>query len=173
VSTRPRNRTAADTAAHLHRLADDAAAYPDAVTDLTLPTVGERLQAIALEQAAAAGAVHLSRYNRGRGVTLTASTARTGDTVRLTPRPLGPWTLVESGSAKASWYEPRGGPDRRRRHGVSRIRLADGGVRWYARHGPVRGKQVWTKTKAQIDTELPDLIHRAALQSWADVRSAA
>jgi hypothetical protein len=173
VTSRPPSLSATATAADLHRLAAAAAAYPDTVTDEALPTVGARLTAIALEQAAAAGAARLSRYGGGRGVTLDATAARNGDTVTLTPRPLGPWTLVESGSHRDFWYTPRAGPERPRHRGVSRIALADGGVRWYARHGPVKGKQVWSKTKDQIDQELPELIHTSALKAWDDVRKAA
>ena len=47
--------------------------------------------------------------------------------------------------------------------------MANGGVRWYARHGPVAGKQAWTRTKAAVDEELPDLFHRSVLTAWDKV----
>jgi hypothetical protein len=154
---------AADGAA-LHQLAADCAAYPDTVRRVMLPAVGSLLV-----DTAAAQAVTLSRYNRGAGVTLTATSSQVGrDTVRLTPRPLGAWAIVESGSNRSSWII--GSPPRKGKGGPKRVRLADGGVRWYVRHGPVRGRQAWSKTIDALEADLPTVVHDAAMTAWDQVR---
>ena len=183
MPSRTRNRTpqgAYTIAVDLQGLADAAGNFPDAVVDVALPRIGAAMKKIALEEAdrVTGGDGRLSRMNKGKGVKLSAGYDTVAPTVvRLTPRPLGPWTLVESGSNRAFWFEPRAGKSRTkkgaRKAKVRPIRLRNGGVRWYVRHGPVRGKKAWTKTKARIVDDLPDLVHAAVVEAWADVRKAA
>ena len=163
-------------AVELHDLADSCAAFPDAVVDEALPAIGAAMKAIALDEARRVthGDLRLSRFAKGRGIKLGAGYDVVAPaTVRLTPRPLGPWTLVESGSARSWWYEPRAGKPgkgaakRRRRR---RLQLRGGGVRWYVRHGGVRGKQAWTRTRDQIVDGLPTIVHESVLAAWTAVR---
>jgi hypothetical protein len=158
----PRSRS--DT---LRTLAADCAAYPDALRRAMLPAVGRMLVDVATDAADRVGG-RLSRYNRGAGATLTATPSLVGsDTVRLTPTPLGPWTIVESGSAKSEWVI--GTPPSEGR-GAKRIAMANGGVRWYVRHRKVAGKQVWTRALVAMADQLPDVVHRSAVDTWEQVR---
>lgn len=180
---RPRSKTpesAYTIAVELHGLAASCEAFPDAVVDVALPKIGARMKAIALEEAArvTGGDGRLSRFAKGKGIKLSAGYDVVAPTVvRLTPRPLGPWTLVESGSARSYWYEPRAGKAKTkkgaRKKGARPIRLRNGAVRWYVRHGPVRGKRAWSQVKFLIADALPELVHAAVVDAWADVRKAA
>lgn len=160
--------TGAAGPAALHQLAADCAAYPDAVRRAVLPAVGAMLVDAATEQANRVGP-RLSRYNNGAGATLTATASTVGrDTVRLTPRPLGPWAIVESGSRRAVWTQ--GAPARKGRGGPKRIAMANGAVRWYVRHRKLAGQQAWTRARAVMADRLPGVVHAAALEAWEAVR---
>ena len=167
-------------AVELHGLAASCEAFPDAVVDVALPKIGARMKAIAIDEAArvTGGDGRLSRFAKGKGIKLGAGYDVVAPTVvRLTPRPLGPWTLVESGSSRAYWYEPRRGKaltkKGARKKGARPIKLRNGGVRWYVRHGPVRGKGAWSQVLFLIGDALPDLVHAAVVDAWSDVRKAA
>ena len=182
MPSRTRSKTPAGAytvSVHLEHLADACRDFPDVVVDEALPAIGARMKVVALEQAArvTGGDGRLSRFAKGRGVKLSAGYDKVGPTtMRLTPRPLGPWTLVESGSSRAYWYEPRAGKAKTkkgaRKKGARPIKLRSGAVRWYVRHGPVRGKQAWTRTRNQIVDELPGLVETAIVDAWVAVRKA-
>lgn len=186
MPSRQRNRTPASayrTAVTLHDLADACAAFPEAVLTGALPAIGMMMKTTTLEEAARAvgGDRRLSRMGR-RGVKLDAGYDNVAETtVRLTPRPLGAWTLVESGSNRSQWWEPRQGKAvtrrgvRRQRRRLSlpargRVNRWDNGVRWYVRHGPVSGKRAWSRAFVRIDDALPDTVHTAVLEAWTAVR---
>ena len=183
MPTRTRSKTPASAytiAVELHGLAASCEAFPDAVVDEALPKIGARMKALALEEAArvTGGDGRLSRFNKGKGIKLSAGyDVVAPGVVRLTPRPLGPWTLVESGSARSYWFEPRRGKaltkKGARKKGARPIRLRNGAVHWYVRHGPVRGKRAWSQVKFNIAEALPDLVHAAVVDAWVAVRKAA
>lgn len=161
----PSGATPHAVAIRLHSLADACSAFVDDVVDEALPAIGATLRTAALASAArdTGGDRRLSRYNGGRGATLDAAVTKAGrGRVTLTPRPAGPWALVEAGSRRAWWWEPR---DPRRRRG-SRLHLASGAVRWYVRHGGVRGHQTWSRAVERIESELPDVVHDSVVASW-------
>lgn len=172
-------QSAVRAAVHLHQLADDCAAFPRALIDDALPHIGAEMKRLAQQEAkrVTGGDQRLSRMNRGRGVRLDAGYDNVGPaTVRLTPRPLGPWVLVESGSNRSNWYIPRAGKaltKRGKRKTRRRLRLHNGGVRWYVRHPSVRGKRAWSRARSLILDGLPDVVHESIARAWSDVRRAA
>lgn len=154
--------------AGLDELADDCRRFPRTVVDDVLPVLGAQLVDTATAATAAAGGT-LSRYNRGAGVRLDV-TARAGrrDTITLVPQPIGAWTIAQAGSRRQTWMEPAGaGPGKLP---ARRLRLQSGDVRWYVRHGPVRGRQVWSTVLDAVEADLPTVVHNAVAQSWADLR---
>lgn len=126
-----------------------------------LARVAERAVDAILDEARAdtGGDLILSRFARGR-ITLAVDTTVKGATVVLKATPPGPWTLLEEGSSVDGWWIPRRG----------RVRLPDGGIRRYVRHGAVRAKRTFTRGREQVnahaaqwmDEEVAAMIGRAA-----------
>jgi hypothetical protein len=126
--------------------------------------LGERARDVILKQGRAdtGGDLILSNFARGR-IKLDVAVEVGAATVKLTPTPIGPWTLLEDGSHRGAWFEPRKGRKRR-------VKLPDGNVRRYVRHGKVRAKRTFTRARAQcavlapawFDLELRALVRRDA-----------
>ena len=114
-----------------------------------LEAVGEEATKVILEEGRrdTGGDLILSHFARGR-LKLAVESAMTGTTLTLTATPPGPWMLLEAGSHKGSWVEPRAGRKKR-------IKLPDGNVRRYVRHGYVRAKQTFTRARERIEAEAP------------------
>jgi hypothetical protein len=114
-----------------------------------LTAVGEKARDVILEEGRrdTGGDLILSHFARGR-VKLAVETKFNGASLTLTATPPGPWMLLEAGSHKGSWVEPRAGRKKR-------VKLPDGNVRRYVKHGAVRAKQTFTRARTRIDAEAP------------------
>lgn len=128
--------------AGLGRLAQD-------LSDLApiLTVLGEKASKVILEEGRrdTGGDLILSHMRR---VKIDVKTEVRGGTVTLTATPPGPWMLLEAGSHKGSWIEPRAGRKKR-------VKLPDGNVRRYVRHGAVRAKNTFTRARHRIDADAP------------------
>jgi len=111
--------------------------------------VGERATEVILEEGRrdTGGDLILSRFARGR-IKLSVESSFTETTLTLTALPPGPWMLLEAGSHKFEWTEPR-------RSGRKKIRFPDGQVRNEVRHGYVRAKNTFTRARRRIDSDAP------------------
>jgi hypothetical protein len=118
-----------------------------------LTVVGEKAKEVILEEGRAdtGGDLILSNFARGR-VKMDVETTISGGTVSLKAVPPGPWMLIEAGSHKAGWWEPR-------KSRKTKLRFPDGNVRNYVRHGAVRAKNTFTRAAKRIQTDAP---------KWAD-----
>jgi hypothetical protein len=112
-----------------------------------LAYVGERAIEVILEEGRAdtGGDLILSNFARGR-VKMSAESTISGTTLTLKAVPPGPWMLIEAGSHKAEWWEPR-----KSRKG--KLRFADGNVRNYVRHGAVRARNTFTRASRRINAD--------------------
>ena len=115
--------------------------------------VGERATEVILDEGRrdTGGDLILSKFARGR-IKLSVESNFTSSTLTLKAVPAGPWMLLEAGSHKASWIEPR-------HPGRKKLRLPDGNVRKSVRHGFVRARNTFTRAHKRIDTDVP---------KWAD-----
>ena len=127
-----------------------------------LTAIGEKARDIILEEGKAdtGGDLILSHFARGR-VKMDVETAVSGGTVTLRAVPPGPWMLIEAGSHKSGWWEPR--------RGGRKLRMPDGAIRNYVRHGHVRARNTFTRASARIKTEAPkwggDIVHQIVLKA--------
>jgi hypothetical protein len=117
--------------------------------EVALADVGKRATEVILEEGRkdTGGDLILSNFARGR-VKLTVETNINGSSLTLTAVPPGPWMLLEAGSHKSGWWEPR-------RSGRKKIAFADGNVRNYVRHGHVRARNTFTRARQRIEVEAP------------------
>jgi hypothetical protein len=111
-----------------------------------LERVAERAREAILDagRADTGGDLILSGFARGR-VRLDVEVTPSGASVILKATPPGPWTLLEDGSTRESWWIPRYGR-------TGRVRLPDGGVRRYVRHGAVRAKRTFSRGARTVET---------------------
>jgi hypothetical protein len=111
--------------------------------------VGERATEVILEEGRrdTGGDLILSKFARGR-IKLSVESDFTSSTLTLKAIPPGPWMLLEAGSHKSSWIEPR-------RSGRKKIRFPDENVRKSVRHGHVRAKNTFTRARKRIHTDAP------------------
>lgn len=114
-----------------------------------LEDFGKRATEVILEEGRTdtGGDLILSNFARGR-IKLAVRQELSGSSLTLTATPAGPWMLLEAGSHKGSWIEPRAGRKKR-------VKLPDGNVRRYVRHGHVRAKQTFTRAAKRIDAAAP------------------
>lgn len=114
-----------------------------------LTIIGEKAKKVILEEGRSdtGGDLILSNFAKGR-VKMDVKTDVQGGTVTLTAVPPGPWMLIEAGSHKSGWWEPR-------RSGRNKIRFPDGSVRNYVRHGHVKARNTFTRASKRIKAEAP------------------
>ena len=95
------------------------------------------------------------------GKRLDARVTQGGDTLAVLPVPAGPWSMLESGSRKRSWIEPKGKGGRRLRIGNDvRIRVV---------HGPIRGKRTWTNVQDEMTQQFFKVARTEAANLWRSV----
>lgn len=120
-----------------------------------LKELGDRASRVVLEEGRkdSGGDLILSNFGRGgrKGRMILDVQEDFGiGVVTLRPNPVGPWMLMEAGSHKGYWWEPRKGSRKKA------VVLPDGSVRRYVRHGPVAGRSTITRAKKKIDAQLHD-----------------
>jgi hypothetical protein len=145
--------------AGLRQIERDLSDLPKLLTD-----IGERAKEIILEEGRrdTGGDLILSNFAKGR-VKMDVETTIGGGIVTLKAIPAGPWMLIEAGSHKAGWYEPR----KSRKH---KLRFSDGNVRNYVRHGHVKARNTFTRATKRIQEDaakwggemLHDIVQKAA-----------
>ena len=141
----------------LAALSDEIAAFNDDLADAVLPKAGPRLRETAL------AAARRDAHGRIARRTLDADVDRRGDTLTILPTPRGPWTLLDSGSRKRQWWEPRATG-----RGHKRLRIGND-VRVRVLHGPVRGKRTWTKATDAMADEFFATAYDEAAALWRTI----
>jgi len=114
-----------------------------------LRSIGERATEVILEEGRkdTGGDLILSNFARGR-IKLHVETQFNEGTITLKALPPGPWMLLEAGSHKAFWTEPR-------RSGKKKLRMPDGNVRNQVRHGFVRARNTFTRARERVQADAP------------------
>lgn len=138
----------------LATLATACRRWPDRVVTEALPEIGQTVKrdVLAAARADTGGDLRLSRLRAGK-VAVSYDVAKPD--LIVTPVGVGAWSLLEGGSRQAAWWIPRN------RKGRKRLTVGSG-VRWYVRHGPVRGRHTWTRAQAAALVDVPELIDTVA-----------
>ena len=100
------------------------------------------------------------------GQALDARVSQRADSISILPTPAGPWSMLESGSRKRQWWEPA-----HTGKGAKRIRIGNN-VRIRVLHGPIKGKQTWTKAQDEMTDQFFEVAHAEASKLWRSVSGA-